>query len=198
MSELGKRFKAIIDKPENVLFSDEINGFGFPPIPVIANENEDVIATDFYWGLIPAWCKDDSMRKNTLNAKIETIHEKPSFRDVVNNRCLVIATGFYDWRWLDEKGKSKQKYEIRSSENEILTFAGIYSKWKNPENDEIVKTFAVVTTQANKQMSYIHNVKLRMPIVLQQKDEMTWLDSKNEVEDFMYPKYDSNLIAFAV
>jgi putative SOS response-associated peptidase YedK len=61
----------------------------------------------YSWGLIPNWAKDDSIRKNTLNAKIETIHEKPSFRDVIQHRCLVLIDGFYEWKWLDEKGKHK-------------------------------------------------------------------------------------------
>ena len=194
---IANRFKARIDNPESSIFDEEINGFAFKKHPIITNDDPQTIATDFSWGLIPHWCKDDAIRKNTLNAKIETLDEKPAFRDVVHNRCLIIATGYYEWRWNDEKGKSKQKFEIHSAEHEIFSLAGIYSSWTNPATRDIVKSFAVVTTDANQKMQYIHNNKKRMPVMLKQQDEMNWLNGKPQ-NTFGYPVYDADLIAFTI
>jgi putative SOS response-associated peptidase YedK len=131
-----------------------------------------------------------------LNAKIETVFEKPSFRDVLQNRCLIIATAFYEWRWNDEKGKTKQKFQI-NAETEIFAFAGLYSNWTNPENGDILKTYTMLTTEANATMQYIHNHKKRMPIILKQDDEQNWLNGNLAIEKIAFP-YECNLVGFEV
>ena len=108
--ELQNRFNAKFENA-NQYSPSNYNGFQFPKTPVIANTETNKIQL-YHWGLIPSWAKDNSIRKNTLNARIETINEKPAFRNYVNNRCLVLVDGFYEWQWLDEKGKNKQKYQI--------------------------------------------------------------------------------------
>lgn len=198
MSDLGKRFRATIDNPESDIFRDEVIGFAFKPSAVITNDKPNIISTDVHWGLIPSWSNDQNIRKLTLNAKIETLDEKPSFKNVVSNRCLVIATAYFEWHWNDPKGKSKQKYEIHSSENEIFSLAGIFSHWQNRESGEVVKTFSIITTEANPEMCYVHNTKRRMPVMLRQSDEAAWLDAKNPIDDFKYPLYNASVIAFPV
>jgi len=86
-----------------------LNGTGVPPPPVIIDEKPTIIP-HYNWGLIPAWAKDEEIQKYTLNAKIETVNEKQSFKNSVNKRCLVIANGYFECQWLDPKGKNKQKY----------------------------------------------------------------------------------------
>jgi len=113
-----------------------------------------------------------------LNARIETIYEKPSFKDVINNRCLVLADGFYEWQWLDEKGKQKQKYELTLPHNELFAFAGLYSEWTNKTTGEIQNTYTLLTTAANEQMSKIHNTKKRMPILVAADSELAWLNGQ--------------------
>lgn len=173
-----------------------VNGFTYPNLPIITNSNPDIISTNFTWGLLPSWSKDLNIRKNTLNARIETIEEKPSFKNITQNRCLIIATSYYEWRWLDEKGKKKEKYQIFSQRDEIFTFAGLYDSWVNPANGDVLNSFTMVTTQANELMRYIHNHKLRMPIMLKREDELAWLDPKNDIQEFAYPKYDNSIVAF--
>jgi putative SOS response-associated peptidase YedK len=95
----------------------------------------------FHWGLIPAWAKDNSIRKNTLNAKIETISEKPSYRNSANNSCLILTDGFYEWQWLDDKGKNKQKYLFTLPNNETFEFAGLWNEWVDKSKGEIFKTY---------------------------------------------------------
>ncbi|MEZ5045600.1 MAG: SOS response-associated peptidase [Chitinophagaceae bacterium] len=174
--EVQNRFKA---KFENeALFTPTIyNGFQFPKTPVITNKQPGKIQL-FNWGLIPYWAKDDSIKKNTLNARIETIHEKPAFRNSVNNRCLILVDGFYEWQWLDNKGKQKQKYELTLPDNELFAFAGLYSEWRDKSTGEIISTYTILTTEANELMSKIHNTKKRMPVIVSTDNEQTWLNGQ--------------------
>ena len=180
--EVENRFNAKIDDPQLFEPGNFINGFTFPKTPVIPDANQSVIRY-FQWGLIPFWAKDDSIKKYTLNAKIETLRKKPSFRNSVNKRCLVIADGFYEWKWLDAKGKNKQKYLITRPNEELFAFAGIWSEWADKETGKIIDTYSIVTTEANKLMSEIHNSKKRMPVVLTAENESDWLNGSS-VEDF--------------
>ncbi len=156
--EIENRFKAKIDRPSEFKRQEHINGFDFPKTSVIIDEQPEVI-THFNWGLIPSWSKDVDIRKFTLNAKIETLDEKPSFKNSVNKRCLVISNGFFEWQWQDSKGKNKHKYEIGIENDELFAFAGIYSEWINQATDEIVNSYSIVTTEANTLMAEIHNTK---------------------------------------
>lgn len=189
------RFSAKVDNPEKFVKSDFVNGFSYPNLPVILNITPSIITTDFNWGVVPNWSKDLDIRKKTLNARIETIHKKPSFKNIIQNRCLIIATAYYEWHWNDEKGKSKDKYQINSQESEIFTFGGLYNFGTNPENGEVLNTFTMITTHANKVMQYVHNHKKRMPIMLKKNDESSWLDNSNKISEFAYP-YEGNLVAF--
>ncbi|GGD35197.1 SOS response-associated peptidase [Flavobacterium orientale] len=195
--KVEKRFNAKVDQPALFLQSDFIVGFEYLNVPVILNTSPEIIATNYHWGLVPSWSKDIDFRKNTLNARIETIEEKPSFRNSTSNRCLVIASAFFEWHWNDEKGKSKDKYRVSSSESELFAFAGIYETWLNSATGTNYNSFSIVTTAANKQMEYIHNHKKRMPIMLKQRDEMAWLDGRTNVQDFAFP-YSVEMIAFRV
>ena len=172
--DIESRFNAKFNNIKQYAARDSINGFSFPRTPVIANRESDVIK-HFSWGLIPFWAKDNSIRKYTLNAKIETLHEKPSFRNVIDNRCLIITDGFYEWQWLDPKGKRKQKHLITFPDNQLFTFGGIWSEWVDKETGEIVNSYSIVTTEANAFMAEIHNSKKRMPVILTKENETSWL-----------------------
>src|SRR5690606_2818733 len=120
----------------------------------------------YNWGLIPSWSKDEEIKKLTLNARIETIKEKPSFKNLINKRCLVIANGYYEWQWLDSKGKNKIKYEIGIGNDDLFAFAGLYSQWVNNSTGEIKDTYSIVITKANQLMAEIHNTKKIKQIIL--------------------------------
>jgi putative SOS response-associated peptidase YedK len=150
-------------------------GFAFPQMPVIRSQERDRL-TMMTWGLMPSWSQDFDFRRNTLNARVETIDEKPSFRSYVQNRCLILVDGFYEWQWLDSKGKEKKKYFLSAMDGEPYAIAGIYHPWINKQSGEIIDGFSVVTAAANEQMSRIHNSKNRMPIVLHRTNEQAWLD----------------------
>ncbi len=190
--EIEKTFDAVFIEPDSYHPQEEINGFDFSPTPVITDANSGEIQM-FNWGLIPHWAKNDSIKKMTLNAKIETAEEKPAFRNAVDQRCLIMANGFYEWQWLDEKGKNKQKYLLEVQGQEIFAFAGIYSSWRDPETGELINSYSVLTTEANELMSRIHNRKKRMPVVLNRQDQSLWLQ-KSDISQFAFP-YEANLKA---
>lgn len=174
--ELEHRFRARFDKPE--AYQPSIfNGFQFPKTPVITNNQAQHIQL-LSWGLIPHWAKDKDIRKNTLNARIETIAEKPSFRNVIHQRCLVLVDGFYEWQWLDPEGKKKQKYDIGLPDGEAFALGGLWSKWVDKETGEELTTYAILTTEAKGLMAEIHNSKNRMPLIIQPGLETAWLQEE--------------------
>ena len=175
--ELKQRFNARFDDELRYIPQDYINGFAHPYMPVITNKDTSAIQL-FNWGLLPSWAKDRTIQNNTLNARLETIQEKPSFRSYVSKRCLVLANGFYEWQWLDEKGKKKQKYELSVGEDELFSFGGLWNEWVDKETGEVIPTFTILTTEANEQMARIHNSKKRMPLILTADTEMDWLNGK--------------------
>jgi putative SOS response-associated peptidase YedK len=131
---LEHRFNAKFENSS--LFKPGIyNGFQFPKTPVITHKDPHTIQL-FQWGLIPFWAKDDSIKKNTLNAGIETIAQKPVFRNSVNNKCLILADGFFEWQWLDENSNSyrrqKQKYLLTIPQNEP------YSRGLSPTTEDSI------------------------------------------------------------
>ena len=167
--KLPKRFNATFAFAEIEFHTGEINGFSHPQLPVITDINPLQIQA-MEWGLLPSWAQDKSFQKNTLNCKIETAAEKPSFRNSVHQRCLVLVSGFYEWKHITVNGKLiKQKYFITARNQEFFSLAGLYNLWNG------LGTFTILTTQANELMATIHNTKKRMPVVLKQEEEALWL-----------------------
>lgn len=178
--ELEKQFKSKSKKGIVIEPVEYINGFTFADCPIILNNDNEREINKAKWGLLPEFCNDSSSFKYTLNAKIETLSEKPSFNKYINNRCIIPADGFYEWKWLNATGSKKEKYFITSNDSEGLVIAGIYNQW----NDYL--TFSMVTTQANDLMAEIHNVKKRMPIMLKKEDIALWLNGFDYLS-FQFP-----------
>ena len=192
-AELQKRFKAEMVVEQQYKMNSQISGFNFSQTPIITDLEEDKIQL-YNWGLIPSFAENEDIRAFTLNAKIETLTEKPSFKDSVNKRCLVIANGFYEWKWHDTKGRNKEKFLIGIENEELFAFAGIYSSWVNPFTTEIVNSYSIVTTEANEMMAENHNIKKRMPVVLNTENEKKWLKGM-ELSNFK--KVETPLIAIS-
>lgn len=195
IKQIEQTFDAKFIAPGEYQPKEEINGFSFGLNPVITNDDMGEIQL-FQWGLIPFWAKNDQIKKMTLNARIETISKKPAFRNSLENRCAIMADGYYEWKWLDPKGTQKQKYLIEPKNQEIFTFAGIYSTWTNPETGKSVNSYSIITTEANELMSDIHNNKKRMPVVLKRADINLWLKNESH-SNFGFP-YDVELKATPV
>lgn len=124
----------------------------------------------FQWGLIPAWAKDPKIGYKMINARAETVAEKPSFRTALKKRrCLILADGFYEWR---RDGQTKTPIYIQMKTGEAFAFAGLYEFWKPPESDKFVKSCAIITTTPNSLMEKIHD---RMPVILKPQAFDAWL-----------------------
>lgn len=191
--EIEAKFRIKIPHNEREIRNERIVGFNFPKVPVIRNENKNTLEL-LNWGLIPHWAKDATIRKNTLNARIETLSEKPAFRDAVFNRCLFVVNGFYEWQWLDSNGKKKKQFLLSFLNEEPFAMAGIYAKWRNPISGSEEQTCSIVTTKACGIMEEIHNSKKRMPIVLNEETQKEWLDGAR-IEEFHQPGFPLHAIS---
>jgi putative SOS response-associated peptidase YedK len=163
---IEQRFGAHLEKDA---FRESFNAAPTQVLPVISNSSPEAISY-FKWGLIPFWAKDASIGNKMINARAETLTQKPSFKkSLQGKRCLVIADGFYEWK---KEGKTKQPYRITLKDNGLFAFAGLWDEWKDPAGNK-VQTFTIITTDPNELMASIHN---RMPVILPPAHEKHWLN----------------------
>lgn len=144
-----------------------------PTQPVLAIPNDAKNKADFFlWGLIPSWSKDPSIANKLINARGETLAEKPSFRGGFKyKRCLIPADGFYEWK-AQPGTKTKLPYFIHMKDRRPFAFAGLWDEWQSPEGGAL-RTCTIITTEPNDLMKTLHN---RMPVILNRKDYADWLD----------------------
>ncbi|MDX2140047.1 MAG: SOS response-associated peptidase [Chloroflexota bacterium] len=138
------------------------------PVAVVTNDTPRTL--DYHrWGLIPSWAKDMSLGAKMINARAETVDEKPAFRAAFKRRrCLIPASGFYEWRTNDD-GKKTPMY-IHLKDQELFAFAGLWEIWNSPDGE--LRTCTILTTDANPFMQTIHN---RMPVIMRLEDYDAWL-----------------------
>jgi putative SOS response-associated peptidase YedK len=137
-------------------------------VPVVVGHNPNRIVL-MRWGLIPHWAKEEKTRFKMINARVETLTQKPAYRDLLRHkRCLVPASGFYEWK---EEGRGKTPYYIHPTSTDFIAFAGLYDSWTNPKG-EAIATFTIITQDADAFMAGLHH---RMPVVLQRELEDEWL-----------------------
>ncbi len=143
-------------------------------LAVISNENAGEL--NFYrWGLIPYWAKEPGIGSRMINARAETILERPSFKNIFRNRrCLVVADSFFEWK----KDKNQTPFRILMQDESLFSMAGIWDQWISRDG-EIIRSFSIITTKANELMAGIHE---RMPVILQPQDEKKWLDQSSKEE----------------
>jgi putative SOS response-associated peptidase YedK len=158
-----------------------INAFDYGPAPVITSKEPQKIKM-FNWGLIPHRTKtlEDALkiRQQTLMARSEEMYDKYSYKDLAKGgkRCLIPTSGYFEHRWLDEKGKTKIPYHIFLKDLPIFSIGGLYSRWTDPATAKDFYTYTVCTTDANELTAMIHNTGQRMPVILPTKEaEQAWL-----------------------
>jgi putative SOS response-associated peptidase YedK len=144
-----------------------------PTQPVLALANDAKNRTDYFvWGLIPAWAKDPTMGARLINARAETLAEKPAFRGGFKyKRCLIFADGFYEWQ-AQPGAKTKLPHFIHLASRKPFAFAGLWDEWLAPDGSQ-VKSCTIITTEPNALMSTLHN---RMPVILPDHAYAQWLD----------------------
>ncbi len=131
----------------------------------------------YRWGLVPSWAKDDAIGAKMINARAETLIEKPSFKNALRSRrCLIPADGFYEWKTV---GKTKQPHYIRFTDDRIYAFAGLWEEWNGP-GDAPLRTATIITSDPNPLLATLHH---RMAVILKPQDEKIWLDPKVSAHD---------------
>jgi len=145
-------------------------------MPVITNKDPEHFLP-MRWGLIPSWAKDHKMGYKMINARIETVTEKSSFkRAITKRRCIIPMDGYYEWK---KSASGKVPYRITTKDQDIFSVAGLWENWKSPSGDW-VQSFTIITQPASKVIEDIHD---RMPAILSADAERSWLDIEIPVED---------------
>lgn len=141
---------------------------------VVERGGEERIVAPLKWGLVPSWAKDAGIGSRMINARAETLTEKPSFREAFRRRrCIIPATGFYEWQ--RRAAGAKQPFYFYLKSKEAFGFAGLWEEWIDKQSGETLETCTIITTEANKVLEPVHD---RMPVILQTGDYDRWLDAK--------------------
>jgi putative SOS response-associated peptidase YedK len=194
----------IIKEEQLSLFSEKqfVKGFDFPIMPIISNDNPSVIQM-FRWGFVPPHIQNAVKateflnQYNTLNAKAENLFESRLFNEAIKKqRCLVLCSGFFEWRHKNPEKKNSEKYPFYVSlkDEGMFVFGGIWEKFTDQITGEIIHSYAIITTQANELMELVHNTKKRMPLIIEPENAMKWLDtnlSVDEIKSYFKP-FDSD------
>jgi putative SOS response-associated peptidase YedK len=166
-------------------------------IVVVRQQNGgDHELTSLQWGLIPSWSKDSAIGYKMINARSETVHEKPSFKQAFHaRRCIVPASGFYEWQ---KAGKEKIPHYIHLRDGGIMSLAGLWERWKTPEGKEL-ETCTILTTAANSLVKRLHD---RMPVILHRAEFDIWLDQDvddvNRLTELFHPYPSDQLEEYVV
>jgi len=194
----GDRIVQIIPNvtmPANLRLVGRYNAAPTQDLPVVAGQSLQVQM--FKWGLIPFWAKDATIGSKMINARAETLREKPAFRkSLERRRCLIPADGFYEWR--KNANGTKTPMYIRMRDGDLFAFAGLWDIWKNPAGEE-VRSFTIITTTPNELMRTIHN---RMPAILPREAYSHWLNegtiSEAQTAEWLKPYPAKAMAAYAV
>ena len=173
------------------IYSPNFNCAPSQKLPVITNAKPGQLSF-FQWGLIPFWAKDPKIGFKLINARAETISEKPAFRQAFEKRrCLIPANGFYEWRKND-----KIPFRIFLKNEKLFAFAGIWETWKDAE-DKPIHSFSIITTNPNSLMESIHD---RMPVILPPEHEESWLKETNpaQLNKLLTPFDSAKMAAYSI
>ena len=151
----------------------------------------------YRWGLIPSWAKDEKIAAKLFNARAETLATSGAFRESFRRRrCIVPADAFYEWQ---RQGGARQPFLIRRRDEAPLALAGLWSGWHHPETEQVIRTFTIVTTTANRTLSAVHD---RMPVMLAPEHWARWLDpameDMGELTALLEPAADDQLVMYPV
>ena len=167
------------------------------PVAVVPNDGKNKL--DFFtWGLIPSWSKDPKIGSRMINARAETLAEKPSFRTAFKRRrCLILADGFYEW-WQEGKGLPKTPMYIKLASSKPFAFAGLWESWNSKDGSNILSC-TIITTRPNAMVEKIHN---RMPVILPDDTYPLWLEQgeadTTRLSDLLVPYTKEEMVAYPV
>jgi putative SOS response-associated peptidase YedK len=184
--------------------------YSFPPVyaprynvaptqPILVLPNDGTSQVDFFvWGLIPSWAKEPGIGSRLINARAETLAEKPAFRGAYrNHRCLIFSDGFFEWQ-TQAGSKGKVPHLIRLKSGRPFAFAGLWDRWSSPDGS-VVKSATIITTTPNALMAKLHN---RMPVILPSDAYAQWVDPSprpaSELQKWLVPYPADQMTAFPV
>jgi putative SOS response-associated peptidase YedK len=158
------------------------------PVAVVTNPQTRAIQW-FRWGLIPSWAKDTAIGNRMINARAETLAEKPAFKTALSRRrCIILADGFYEWNQTEGMAKKgKTPYWFHLTSGKPFAFAGLWDTWHSPGGEETILSCTLITTSANEHVARFHD---RMPVILDQGHVWNWLDpqaSQTDVSALLKP-----------
>ncbi|MEI6405153.1 MAG: SOS response-associated peptidase [Actinomycetes bacterium] len=166
---IAAQFDVAVILPELDSVRPNFNTAPTHAIPVILNRDDVVTMGTMTWGLIPSWAKDPAMGSRMINARVETITEKPAFRSAIHKRrCIIPADGWYEWQ---TTGSQKVPHYFSATDQSIIGFAGIYERWSAPDGLAVWST-SIITTQAQAHISQVHE---RMPLLISRDVRQLWL-----------------------
>lgn len=185
-------FSAIIDRfdieaaIEEELYHPSFNIAPSQSVLAVINDGSKNRLGYLRWGLVPPWAEDEKIGWKMINARAETLAQKPSFRDAFKKRrCLILADSFYEWKRHENHSKTPMRIKLRS--DELFAMAGIWERWKSPKGNTVF-TCSIITTAPNELMEDIHD---RMPVILKPEVEQTWLDPSiqdiNQLNQLLQP-----------
>ncbi|SDD49450.1 Putative SOS response-associated peptidase YedK [Paenibacillus sp. CF095] len=198
----------ITDPLDSILdryYASIADGFEYKPnynaapmqyIPTIIGSKNGNRLGALRWGLVPTWAKDDKIGNKMINARSETLAEKPSFKRLISSkRCIIPTNGFYEWK---KEESTKRPMRILMKDDSIFSLAGLYDTWTDPDGNRL-STCTIITTEPNSLMEVIHN---RMPVILRPEDEAEWLGRDNDdvqsLLGFLKPYQASEMRAYEV
>lgn len=171
--EVAKR----LHLPESSLFESRYNIAPTQPVAAVRATAKGHELASFRWGLIPSWAGEPAIGNKLLNARCETVADKPSFRSAFRQRrCLIPASGFYEWQ--KQGAGRKQPYFIRPRDGGLFAFAGLWERWHDPHG-ETIETCTILTTEANELMRPLHE---RMPVIIEPASDGVWLDPHSSAD----------------
>jgi len=203
-SSLTKTEKEIEERFNATFYSEDLERYNPIPnfnvaptqrMPVITSDNSTKLQL-FRWGLIPSWAKDTKIGFSLINARLETISEKPMFKSrFLRGRCIVPMDGFYEWKMQDG---GKIPYRIVTTDQVIFSVAGLWDAWLDNKSGILLYTFTVITRSPNTLMENIHD---RMPAILTPENESLWLDNHlkpSDTLDLLQPYPSEHMYAYPV
>ncbi|UOQ86443.1 SOS response-associated peptidase [Gracilibacillus salinarum] len=190
--------KEVIESELGIELSDYIPSYNIAPtqqVLALVGTNQGNKAGYLQWGLIPSWSKDPKIGSKMINARSESVDEKPSFnRLLTRRRCLIVADSFYEWK---KDGGEKQPYRITVNDGGLFTFAGLWDRWQ--QQDQTLVTCTILTTKPNALMDSLHH---RMPVILEEQARNDWLnprvEDKNYLKSLLQPFETSKMAAHPV
>lgn len=163
-----------------------INAFETPLMPVLIWDEDlkEIVIDSMQWGLIPDWAKSNNIALKTLNARKETLENKPSFKNYIAQRMIFLTKGFYEWQWQDSKGKEKHKYYIHMEDNPLTLMAGLFN-FPTQFTKNNYATCTMITQEAKGIMEEIHNIKKRMPLFIMENTIEDWLKNTVKIDNLI-------------